>query len=65
MSPLSAWENLFLGVFALLLIFWLTPGIKTALAKSKTVPADWSAVLVPLILVVLFVLFLIGTVKSS
>lgn len=64
MSPLSTWENLFLGVFALLLIFWLTPGIKAALAKSKTVQADWPAVLVPLILVVLFALFLVGMVKS-
>lgn len=63
MSPLSTWENLLLGVFALLLIFWMKPGIKAAMEQSKTAKADWPAVLLPLALIVLFVFILIAMVK--
>lgn len=64
MQPLSTWENLLLGVFAILLIFWMKPGIKVALERSKTAKSDWPGVLIPLVLVILFVLMLIGMVKS-
>jgi len=65
MEPLSTWENLLLGVFAILLIFWMKPGIKAALEKSKTTQSDWPALLIPIALVVLFVCFLIAMVKPS
>ncbi len=58
----STWESLILGALALLLLFWMTPGIKAALARSKQTPSDWPSVLLPLGLVVLFVLFLIAMV---
>lgn len=58
----STWENLILGALALLLLFWMTPGIKAALARSKQTPSDWQSVMLPLGLVVLFVLFLIAMV---
>lgn len=64
MEPLSTWENVLLGALALLAIFWMKPGIKAALAKSKTAQSDWPAVLIPLALVVLFVLLLIAMVKA-
>lgn len=63
MEPLSTWENVLLGALALLMIFWMKPGIKAALEKSKTAKADWPRLLMPLALVVLFVLFLIAMVK--
>jgi hypothetical protein len=64
MEPLSTWENLLLGALAILMFFWMKPGIKAALEKSKTVKSDWLGLLIPLGLVVLFVLFLISMVKS-
>jgi hypothetical protein len=63
MEPLSTWENVLLGALALLVIFWVKPGIKAALEKSKTAKADWPGVLVPLALVALFIMFLIAMVR--
>lgn len=63
MQPLSTWENLLLGALALLVIFWMKPGIKAALERSKTAQSDWPGLLIPLVLVVLFVLMLIAMVK--
>ncbi len=64
MESLSTWENLLLGALALLMIFWMKPGIKAAMEKSKTAKSDWPGLLIPLVLVVLFVVFLIAMVKS-
>ncbi len=55
----SAWETILVGLIALLVIFWFSPGIKVAIERAKQAEADWSAVLTPLGLVVLFVFFLI------
>jgi hypothetical protein len=63
MQPLSTWENVLLGALALLVIFLMKPGIKAALKRSKTAKADWSGLLIPLALVVLFVMVLIAMVK--
>lgn len=56
------WENLFLGVLAVLLIFWFRPGIKALFEQSKTKETDWKGVLIPLGLVVVFCLLLIASV---
>ena len=56
---MSAMENLVLGALAVLLLFWIWPGIKPALEKSKQNPADWPSVILPLGLVILFVIFLL------
>lgn len=64
MEPLSTWENLFLGAMALLVIFWMKPGIKASLEKSKTVQSDWRGVLIPLALVVVFIFILIAMVRK-
>jgi hypothetical protein len=63
MEALSTWENVLLGALALLVIFWMKPGIKAAMEKSKAAKADWSGLLIPLTLVVLFIMFLIAIVK--
>ena len=62
MQNLSVWENLFLGIIALLILFSARPGIKAAMERSKQTPADWPAVLWPLLFVLLFVLLLIKAV---
>jgi hypothetical protein len=62
MEAFSSWESLLLGVMVLLIIFWMRPGVKASLEQSRKAPADWSAVLVPLGLVVLFVIFLMMVV---
>ncbi|MCF7971864.1 MAG: hypothetical protein K9L22_11965 [Methylococcaceae bacterium] len=56
---LSVWENVFLGIMALGLIFWMRPGIKASLQQKKDGPTDWLGALIPIIGVVLFVIFLI------
>jgi hypothetical protein len=55
----SAWETLLIGLIALLVVFWFSPGIKAAIERGKQAEADWGAALIPLGLVALFVLFLI------
>lgn len=59
---LSNWESLILGALAILLLFWMRPGIKAALAHSKQTPSDWQSLLLPLGFVVMFVFFLIAMV---
>jgi hypothetical protein len=55
----SVWESLFLGIVALGLVFWMGPGIKASLQRSKEAPTDWVGALIPIAGVVLFVIFLI------
>lgn len=63
MQPeLSTAEMIVLSALAVLMVFWLRPGIKAAMARSKQASADWQSVVVPLGLVVMFVLFLIAMV---
>jgi hypothetical protein len=62
LDTFSTWESLLLGAIAVLVIFWMKPGIKVAMAQSRRAPTDWRGVLVPIGLVVLFVIFLIAMV---
>ncbi|HIG64894.1 MAG TPA: hypothetical protein EYQ43_04905 [Methyloprofundus sp.] len=59
---MEIWESVLLGVTALGLIFWMGPGIKATLQRSKEAPKDWLGALVPIGCVVLFVIFLIKMV---
>ncbi len=58
---MALWEQILLGVFALLIIFWIFPGIKPMMEKSKEAPKDWMGLLIPIALVVLFIFFLVST----
>jgi hypothetical protein len=61
MEPLAFWEQILLGVAALVLLWWLRPGIKNALERSRQAEQrDWLSALLPLALVALFVLALIA-----
>ena len=63
MQQLSTWEMLLLGGLVLLVLFWFGPGIRATLEKSRQAESrDWAGFLVPIVLVVLFVLFLIKLV---
>lgn len=62
MEPFSWWENVLLGVMALLVVFTMQRSAKSAFERSKYVKADWMSVVAPLVLVTLFVVFLIKMV---
>ena len=58
---METWEQVLLGVFALIVLLWFFPGIKPMMEKSREAPKDWMGLLIPVVLVVLFVMFLIST----
>lgn len=64
METAAWWEILLGGLVAVLLIFWFRPGIRAAMERSRTAKKEWPAVLIPLGLVVLFVIFLVGMVRG-
>lgn len=63
MQQLSTWEMLLLGALVVLVLFWLGPGIRATLEKSRQAQTrDWAGFLLPIAVVILFVLFLIKLV---
>ncbi len=65
MPEMSTWEMLLLGAMVVLVLFWLGPGIRATLEKSRQAQSrDWSGFLLPIAIVVLFVLFLISSVRA-
>jgi TRAP-type C4-dicarboxylate transport system permease small subunit len=62
MESYSVWENLLLSLMVLGMLFWMGPGIKATMEKSRTAKADWLGVIVPIGFVVMFVIFLIAMV---
>ncbi len=60
---METWEKILLGFFAVVLVVWLGPGLKTAFQQSEAQEEkDWKGILIPIALVILFVLFLISMV---
>ena len=52
-----------LGAIALGVLIWAGPGVKVMLERSRQAESrDWAGFLVPILLVVLFVVFLIMSV---
>jgi hypothetical protein len=63
MEQMATWEMLLLGVMLVLVLFWMGPGVKATLEKSRQAETrDWAGLLLPLAVVILFVLFLIAMV---
>ncbi len=57
---MELWEAILAGVLVLAVLFFFGPGAKRAAEKAPKAQAeDWKAVLVPLLLVVVFVVFMI------
>jgi hypothetical protein len=62
---MALWEQILLGVGAMLMFFFFWPGAKSALQRSKEAEnPDWQGALLPIGVVVLFVIVLIMLAKS-
>jgi hypothetical protein len=61
---MALWEQILLGILALLVLLWVGPGIGSVMKRSREAPRDWRGVLVPVGLVILFVLLLISMVRN-
>lgn len=60
MEEPATWEKVIVAVLALALIFFMRPGLKAAMERSKQAEnKDWAGALIPIGFVVLFVIFLI------
>ena len=61
MTQPDTWELIAIGAVVLLVLFWFRPGLKQAFKQSaEATNKDWSGVLLPLGLVILFVIVLIS-----
>lgn len=62
---MAIWEQLLLGVGALIILFLFWPGAKAAMERSKNAEnPDWKGALLPIGGVVLFVIFLVVMARS-
>lgn len=52
-------ESTLLGIFVILLLLWIWPGMRASFDRSREMEKDWGALLLPIGLVVAFVLLLI------
>lgn len=55
----STLETILLGIVALLAILWFRPGLRAALARSRTAEQRWGDLVLPIGMVIGFVIFLI------
>jgi cbb3-type cytochrome oxidase subunit 3 len=62
-ESVQTWEIILLGAIALLVILWFRPGIKAAFERSRHAEKkDWQGALIPLVVVMLFVIFLLWVI---
>jgi hypothetical protein len=62
---MAGWEQILLGMAALVLLFFFWPGVKAAMQKSKEAEnPDWQGALLPIGIVILFVILLIMFAKG-
>lgn len=62
---MALWEQILLGITGVLLLFFLWPGAKAAMERSKEVEnPDWQGALLPIAIVVLFVIALIMLARN-
>lgn len=61
---METWEQLLLGVFGLLIVFWFFPGIKATMERSKNAEEKhWGTLLLLAVALLAFVLFLVSSVQ--
>lgn len=59
-TPFATWELLILGALVILVLFWITPGLKQAFKQSEEAEnRDWAGALIPLAIVAAFVALLL------
>lgn len=57
---MAGWEQILLGIGAVVLVFLFWPGVKAAMQKSREAEnPDWKGVLLPVAAVIGFVILLI------
>ncbi|MCH8845172.1 MAG: hypothetical protein IIC11_00330 [Proteobacteria bacterium] len=62
---MAAWEQILLGIGALLLVFFFWPGVKVTMEKSRQAEnPDWASVFIPIGVVVIFIVFLVMIARS-
>ena len=62
---MAGWEQILLGMGAVVLVFLFWPGVKVAMQKSKEAEnPDWQGALIPIGIVILFVIVLIMVAKG-
>ena len=62
---MAAWEQILLGIGALLLVFFFWPGVKVTMGKSRQAEnPDWASVFIPIGVVVIFIVFLVMIARS-
>jgi hypothetical protein len=62
---METWEQILLGMGALLILFMFWPGVKAAMERSREAEnPDWKSALIPVGLVILFVIFLIVMART-
>lgn len=59
MQSMALWEQIFLGIMVLLILFWFIPGIKSNMKHSSAAESDWPGLLKPIAAVVVFIILLI------
>ena len=62
---MEIWEQVLLGIGALLLLLFFWPGAKAAMEETRQAEnPDWQGALLPIVIVVLFVIFLFMVARS-
>ena len=62
---MAIWEQVLLGIGAVVLVFLFWPGVKVAMQKSRDAEnPDWQGALFPIVIVVLFIILLILFARS-
>ena len=57
---MNTWEQILLGIGALILVMLFYPGVKVAMQRSREAEnPDWKGALLPIGAVIVFVIFLI------
>jgi CDP-diglyceride synthetase len=65
MEPLATWEKILLGALAAVVVVWFWPGLKASLQQSReSKNKDWTAAIIPIAVVILFVILLIALVRA-
>ncbi len=62
---MAMWEQIMLGIAAVVILFFFWPGAKKAMEQSQQAEnPDWKGALVPIGVVVLFVILLIAMASA-
>ena len=61
---METWEQILVGLFAILILVFVMPGVKATLEKSKQAEKDWPGLLIPMAFVIGLIIFVIFMLRS-